>query len=236
MKPLEKINLVKNVITILKNQYSYDESAYLLNYYSVEPRYDYSGNNVDFKESLLYADKQKLQSIAEELGLSPNLSALIKKYPENWNNDNDLKLFISHSTKNLTSAINLRTILQPYKINCFVAHKDIYPTLDWQNEIEKALNTMDCFVSLNTKDFNKSIWCQQETGFALSRNVDIIPIKLEKDCIPEGFASKIQAVPALKLEEMAVRIIEIIKNSKKIGELYNQINPIESEDDIDIPF
>ncbi len=46
---------------------------------------------IDFKESFLYADIKKLQIVAE-LGLSINLSATAKKYPENWDNDINLKL------------------------------------------------------------------------------------------------------------------------------------------------
>ena len=241
MKAIEKINLVRNIDDSLNAKYSdYNEKLFILEHHKIILHYhaDSFGNEeaVDFKNSLLNANEKNLQQIAEELEISTNLSQLIKRYPKNWINNNDIKLFISHSSKNKSSANKLKNALQPYKISCFVAHQDVYPSLEWEAEIVNALNTMDCFISLHNDDFEKSQWCQQESGFALARSVEFIPIRFPND--PQGFVKKIQALPAMEIAETTKRIIEAIKESKKIGELYSQINPVNnaSDDDDEIPF
>ena len=99
---------------------------------------------------------------------------------------------------------------------------------------------MDFFISIHNEEYEKSIWCQQELGFAIARKVDIFPIattKSNKLFLPQGFAQTIQATKAIKAEDMARQIAATVRNSKKIGELYNQINPILAENiDDDIPF
>ncbi len=77
----------------------------------------------------------------------------------------------------------------------FVAHQDIHPTTIWQEEIERALHSMDGFLAIHTKGFSASVWTQQEIGFAVARGVKIISFKMGED--PTGFISKQQALPRL---------------------------------------
>lgn len=51
---------------------------------------------------------------------------------------------------------------------------------------------MDAFIAIHTKGFSKSIWTQQEIGFALGRGVKVISFKMGED--PTGFISKRQAL------------------------------------------
>src|SRR5208283_1859713 len=74
----------------------------------------------------------------------------------------------------------------------FVAHEDIHPTTEWQNEIENALFSMDAFVALMTQEFHDSLWTDQEVGVAFGRGVPIIAVKLGRD--PYGFIGKFQAL------------------------------------------
>lgn len=73
-----------------------------------------------------------------------------------------------------------------------MAHEDVHPTKEWQDEIENALSSMDAFVALMTSDFHNSLWTDQEVGFALGRGVPIVAVKLGKD--PYGFIGKFQAL------------------------------------------
>lgn len=68
----------------------------------------------------------------------------------------------------------------------------MHPTLEWQKEIERALNSMDAFVAIHTDGFSKSFWTQQEIGFAAGRGVKIISLKMGED--PTGFISVHQAL------------------------------------------
>ena len=86
----------------------------------------------------------------------------------------------------------LKDALRYYGISAFVAHEDIHPTKEWQDEIENALSTMDGFVALMTSGFHNSDWTDQEVGYALARAVPIIAMRLERD--PYGFLGKFQAL------------------------------------------
>lgn len=102
------------------------------------------------------------------------------------------KVFISHLSKNKSSASNLKLMLEPYGISAFVAHEDIKPSKEWEVEIEKALFSMNALCAILTPDFNKSNWCDQEVGYAFGRNVLCIPI--DKGQLPYGMFGKIQAI------------------------------------------
>lgn len=51
---------------------------------------------------------------------------------------------------------------------------------------------MDALVAVHTPGFSKSVWTQQEIGFALGRGVKVISFKMGED--PTGFISKRQAL------------------------------------------
>jgi hypothetical protein len=115
-----------------------------------------------------------------------------KPKPANWGDTSLFRLFISHLSKDKEEAWGVKACLEPYAILGFVAHEDIYPTLEWQQEIERALDSMDAFVALLTPGFSESVWTQQEIGVATGRGVKIISVRMGED--PTGFISKHQAL------------------------------------------
>jgi hypothetical protein len=104
------------------------------------------------------------------------------------------RLFLSHvsSYKEKTGA--LQKALRPYGISAFVAHQDIEPTKEWQEEIEKALLSMDALAAILTPGFHDSRWTDQEIGVAVGRELPIIPIRRGVD--PYGFIGKYQGFQA----------------------------------------
>lgn len=102
------------------------------------------------------------------------------------------RVFLSHKDEVKKEAASLKDRLRLFGISCFVAHEDIHPTTEWQDEIERALVSMDAFVALMTEKFHESLWTDQEVGFALGRGVPMIAVKLGKD--PYGFLGKFQAL------------------------------------------
>ncbi len=108
-----------------------------------------------------------------------------------WGNGG-YRVFLSHKAEVKRKAADLKASLERFGITCFVAHEDIHPTKEWQDEIENALVSMDAFVALMTENFHDSMWTDQEVGFALCRGVPIIAVKLGKD--PYGFIGKFQAL------------------------------------------
>ena len=108
--------------------------------------------------------------------------------------DGCFRLFLSHKTEAKKETAELKKSLRSYGISSFVAHEDIHPTEEWQNEIENALATMDGFVAIMTKEFHESNWTDQEVGYAFARGVPLIALRLGRD--PYGFIGKFQGLTA----------------------------------------
>jgi hypothetical protein len=106
--------------------------------------------------------------------------------------DSYFRLFISHVSLHKVQVGELKSSLLDYGVSAFVAHEDIEPSLEWQNEISLALRSMDAVVAILTPDFHSSNWTDQEVGWALGRGVPAIPVRLGTD--PYGFLGKIQAI------------------------------------------
>lgn len=112
------------------------------------------------------------------------------------------RMFISHKVENKISASNLKSCMEVYGISGFVAHEDIKPSKEWQQEIENALKTAHALCAIITPKFITSTWCDQEVGFALGRGLLCIPIKKEAD--PYGLLGKYQAIQSKDKDSKAV--------------------------------
>ncbi len=127
-----------------------------------------------------------------------------------------IRLFISHRDVHKVAAKDLAIALSGYGISAFVAHDTIEPMTTWQSEILKGLETMEVLLAFITDDFHDSTWVNQEIGFALGRNVPIIPLKLQK-LDPQGFFGDLQALK-WKLEDVAAsapKIYDVL--AEKLG-------------------
>ncbi|MHA1974396.1 MAG: toll/interleukin-1 receptor domain-containing protein [Candidatus Hodarchaeales archaeon] len=125
------------------------------------------------------------------------------------------RLFISHKDDNKKFANELKKVLEVFGISSFVAHEDIEPSTEWQNEIEKALFSMDSLLALLSSGFSASVWTNQEVGVAFGRGVFILSIKNGED--PKGFVGKFQALrpKSTDINDLALQIAEqMIKNQK----------------------
>lgn len=124
-----------------------------------------------------------------------------------WGEQDFLRLFLSHKVEFKTRTATLKKHLQLFGVSCFVAHEDIHPTKEWQNEIENALFSMDAFCALMTKDFHDSLWTDQEVGVAFGRGVPIVALRLGQD--PYGFIGKFQAV-SCSWDEAPFEIVKVL--------------------------
>lgn len=134
-----------------------------------------------------------------------------------WDNESNFKIFLSHKVSFKEETSLIKKELLSYGISSFVAHEDIHPTSQWQNEIENALDTMDGFVALMTEDYHKSYWTDQEVGYAFARKVPIIAIHLGKD--PYGFLGKFQALKCDK-KDIAEKITGLWINEDIMFQTY----------------
>lgn len=106
--------------------------------------------------------------------------------------DEPYLIFLSHKAEVRGQVQNLKEGLESYGVEAFVAHSDIYPGAEWQEEILEVLEDMDAFVPILTKDFRDSEWTDQEVGYALAREVPIIPLIVGMN--PYGFIGKYQGI------------------------------------------
>jgi TIR domain-containing protein len=103
------------------------------------------------------------------------------------------KLFLSHTSANKALAKEIRDRLRTVGVDAFVAHEDIKPTKEWEEEIERGLSTCDGMLAMVTPDFIKSEFCDQEVGYAMGRG--LLVIALMRGAKPYGFVSKWQGMP-----------------------------------------
>jgi len=106
--------------------------------------------------------------------------------------DGFVRLFLSHLSIHKVAVAELKSELEAFGISAFIAHEDIRPSLDWQNEIELALHSMHALAALLTQEFHGNDWTDQEIGVAWGRRVLVLPDRLGID--PYGFIGKVQGL------------------------------------------
>lgn len=106
--------------------------------------------------------------------------------------DKHIRVFISHHSSQKSSASHLKSALEAIGCTGFVAHEDIEPTHAWLTVIQDRLNSMDVLVGLVDEKFNSSVWCQQEVGWALGRQIPVYCIALHDHASSTGFAGQTQ--------------------------------------------
>lgn len=128
--------------------------------------------------------------------------------------------FISYSSTQKTIGGKFKSYIEDYcGYEVFIAHDDILGSLVWEDEIIKAIEISDVFISLISKEFEKSPFADQETGIAAYLKKKIIPIKLD-DTSPYGFINKYQALQYKKyptsyfysdnVNELAISIAQVV--------------------------
>ncbi|WP_309662155.1 toll/interleukin-1 receptor domain-containing protein [Sphingomonas sp.] len=242
MRPIEKINLVDKIGRELQSRYSFEEIDAFLAEFGVAPPQNVTVNSkwVYSKVALRGASTDTVIRIAEELEMVvPGSSGLTVSPPRNWIDTRLFRLFISHVSKDKSIATRLKECLAPHGIAGFVAHEDIHPTLEWQVEIERALQTMDAFIAVHTEGFSKSVWTQQEVGYALGRGTKIISFKMGED--PTGFISRQQALARKQrsAEAIAMEIEQLLgddpRTAERLGQAKATVNAVDPLDQ-DVPF
>lgn len=103
-------------------------------------------------------------------------------------------IFISHIAEQKSLAAQIAGSLNWLGYDGFVAHQDIHPGKEWIDVIKAALYSCHALIALLHNGFKESVWCDQEIGIAIGRNVPVIPIRFDID--PYGFMGSIQAINA----------------------------------------
>lgn len=150
----KKIELVKKIHNKLTDEFEEQDRYFFFNSFSLPilTDIDYNGNEyIDIKATLYQADEFVLKDIAEELNLLTE--HIIITPPKNWERSKNIKAFISHLSITKNVAKRLRDELKNFNIDCFVAHEEIYPTVEWKEQINRALQTMAFLFHDTAMDF-----------------------------------------------------------------------------------
>ena len=161
MRVAEKLAIIDRIGRELQSRYRYEDIDAYLAEFGIDPPIGVTPNSkwVYSKAALAGVPLSIITRIAEDLDMGPNLAtAAVSSPPNNWRDITDFRLFISHIAKHKDRATRLKECLQPHGISGFVAHEDINPTLEWQQEIERALYCMDAMVAIHTPGFSRSYW------------------------------------------------------------------------------
>lgn len=238
MRVSEKLDLIDTIGRELQNRFTFNEIDAFLAEFQITPRQDAKRNSkwVYTKSALSGLADDLIIKIAGELDmLQVARSGRVIERPRNWQGTEALRLFISHVAKEKVKATRLKDCLAQYSILGFVAHEDIHPTLEWQTEIERALHTMDAFVSIHTSGFSQSYWTQQEIGFAVGKGIKVISLRMGED--PTGFISKQQALSRgnKRAEDIAREIDQLLAEDPRTRDRLSKAKRATLADE-EIPF
>lgn len=199
MKTIERLSLIDRIGRELQSRMRYAEIAIFLRDFGVDTTKETSQINskwVYTKELLADEKPDTILRIADELGIPHGYTVTpTKRVTEStfWE-PNHFRLFLSHLSSFKKQTGRLQAALRKYGISAFVAHVDIEPTKEWQDEIEAGLYSMDAMAAILIPGFKDSNWTDQEVGIAIGRGVLIIPII--RGLTPYGFIGKFQGLQA----------------------------------------
>jgi len=77
------------------------------------------------------------------------------------------KVFLSYSSKDRVIARKIKRGLNTFGVATFLAHDDLTPTVEWEEEILCALRECDAFLPILTENYPTSSWTDQEVGVAV---------------------------------------------------------------------
>lgn len=220
MKSLDRLSLIDRIGRELQARMSYADINAYLKASGIDTSKPTSGVNskwVYTKELLADVPAQAVLRIADELEIphTYTVTATKETVEATFWEPHYFRLFLSHlsSFKGTTAA--LQAALRRFGITAFVAHVDIEPTREWQDEIEAGLFSMDALVAILIPGFKESSWTDQEVGVAVGRGVLVIPVI--RGLNPYGFIAKYQGLQAngKSVSQVALDIFEILVGSPK---------------------
>ena len=123
-----------------------------------------------------------------------------------------LRIFVSHVAAQRARLARVRELLARWSINFFLAHDDIQVDADWSEELVRALGEMDAFVAVHSAGYAASVFCNQEAGFALAREVPRLAV-LDGEA-PCGFLNQRQGTPWREDQALADAIVNVFSNNE----------------------
>lgn len=216
MKPSDRIHLIRDIARALAQE-SWNLIDLTLKQFGL-PTTDEWGGRGGEEEYVMDMIGEGKDAVLLELGKHVGVASELETVdaPTFWG-EQQPRIFISHISAEKKIATGFKNALEPYGLAGFVAHEDIEPTREWQDEIEAALSSMDALVAILTPGFGESKWTDQEVGVAIGRHVPIVSLKAGLD--PYGFIGKYQALACKgkTFDLVAGDVIEILAGKPPIA-------------------
>ncbi len=222
LSPSQRIALILEVVKRLSSE-EYSLIDLTLKQFGMMWSDQWDGTKANYVLQMIESGSdQALAGLAHHLGFDVEQAGTSKIEPAFWRKGM-LRLFISHLATHKKWAGELQEALLGYGISGFVAHNDIEPTLEWQNQIEMALSTCDALVALLHEHFHASKWTDQEIGFAMGRGVPVFSVRFGQD--PYGFIGRFQGFNAKNSDpsELALGLFESYRKNKQTQKKMSEV-------------
>ena len=126
-----------------------------------------------------------------------------------------MKVFVSHSNKDISDLHKLKKEMLGYGIYLFLAHEDIKPGEHDLERIKKEVSECDVFLIIGNEHSKLSEFCNQEIGMAVAHKKDIIST-VHINLSPWGFIQRQQAIKYKNiLEDLRSKLLEHITQIEK---------------------
>jgi hypothetical protein len=196
---IDKLRLIDTVGRKLQAEMTYDEIKSYLRDFGVDVERQTSGVNSKWrfvKDLLGDEPLDRVLDVAEDLEIPHGHArgGRVDVVDTRFWLPGYFRLFLSHVSGFKAKTAQLQSALKPFGVSAFVAHEDIEPTKEWQDEIERALFSMQALAAILTPGFHESRWTDQEMGVAIGRGLLVVPIRRGLD--PYGFIGKSQGLQA----------------------------------------
>lgn len=192
LDPSTRVNLIANIASQLESVSPPSADLNLIfSQFDLPVPHQWGSDLYSHATSLLTdAEDEQLIGIARHLGIGVDHEDDTESFTY-WV-QGQFRVFITHIASQSHLARQIQEGLRVHRISSFVAHEDIVPTSDWQDEIERALRSAHALVALLHKGFHESDWTDQEVGFMLGRDRLVVGVRLGID--PYGFIARSQAI------------------------------------------
>ena len=163
MKAIEKVQLLEKIGSELQTRMTFDEIYIFFTAHGIDCKSIEANTNskrVYARDVLAQQSEELILKIADELDINHEFTSKTNVQATFWKSGY-FRLFLSHLSSFKVQTAHLQTALKKYAISSFVAHEDIEPSREWQNEIEAGLQTMDALAAILMEGFKESNWCDQ---------------------------------------------------------------------------
>ncbi|MEM6255401.1 MAG: TIR domain-containing protein [Cyanobacteria bacterium P01_D01_bin.156] len=126
---------------------------------------------------------------------------------ESIKNANNLmtKVFLSYAEEDRETEVKVRRSLMREGFTVWSSQQDIETGVDFQEAINRGIETADNVVYLISEDSLQSSYCQQEIEYALSLNKRIIPLRLT-EVTPEQIPPELRLIQYIDLADNVLEV------------------------------